>query len=104
MVGFLGIAGPPVGANHISAGEWLPTWLPTIYWKTEPLARPALAGTMTRGFAVGVGRFELPASTSRTWRANQAALHPVGATGNLSCRDRLFLGRFVDGFGGRLGL
>lgn len=26
---------------------------------------------------VGVGRFELPASTSRTWRANQAALHPV---------------------------
>ena len=34
---------------------------------------------VTRGFLVGVGRFELPASTSRTWRANQAALHPVAA-------------------------
>jgi hypothetical protein len=26
---------------------------------------------------VGVGRFELPTSTSRTWRANRTTLHPV---------------------------
>src|SRR5580700_5876335 len=25
---------------------------------------------------VGVGRFELPTSTSRTWRANRTTLHP----------------------------
>ncbi len=34
---------------------------------------------VTRGFVVGVRGFEPPASTSRTWRANQAALHPVAA-------------------------
>ena len=39
---------------------------------------------------VGVGRFELPASTSRTWRANQAALHPVSAVVD-SIRMRLLL-------------
>jgi hypothetical protein len=32
---------------------------------------------------VGVGRFELPTSTSRTWRANQATLHPEKLTTNL---------------------
>ena len=31
------------------------------------------------GPSVGVRGFEPPASTSRTWRANQAALHPVAA-------------------------
>ena len=31
-------------------------------------------------YAVGKGGFEPPASTSRTWRANQAALLPVKAT------------------------
>lgn len=33
---------------------------------------------------VGMGRFELPASTSRTWRANQAALHPDDASWSLA--------------------
>ncbi len=33
--------------------------------------------SVTRGYVVGVRGFEPPASTSRTWRANQAALHPV---------------------------
>lgn len=28
------------------------------------------------GLWVGVRRFELPTSTSRTWRANRATLHP----------------------------
>ncbi len=36
-----------------------------------------LAGCLSKTSMVGVRRFELPASTSRTWRANQAALHPV---------------------------
>ena len=31
---------------------------------------------VTRGFLVGVGRFELPASTSRTWRATKLRYTP----------------------------
>ncbi len=33
---------------------------------------------------VGVGRFELPTSSSRTKRANRAALHPVNEFNNLA--------------------
>lgn len=36
---------------------------------------------ITRCKLVGVGRFELPASSSRTTRANRAALHPVNHNG-----------------------
>ncbi len=39
------------------------------------------------GFTVGMGRFELPASTSRTWRANLAALHPDGIVNSFDHRS-----------------
>src|SRR5689334_1161739 len=38
--------------------------------------------SVTRGL-VGVRGFEPPASTSRTWRANQAALHPVAGSDSI---------------------
>jgi site-specific DNA recombinase len=38
------------------------------------------AGSSSKSYLVGVRGFEPPASTSRTWRANQAALHPVAAS------------------------
>ena len=43
------------------------------YWNHHHRPDGALGGP------VGVRGFEPPASTSRTWRANQAALHPVAA-------------------------
>ena len=41
------------------------------------LSAPANSASLSE--SVGVRGFEPPASTSRTWRANQAALHPVAA-------------------------
>ena len=48
---------------------------------------------------VGVRGFEPPASTSRTWRASQAALHPDGA-GNEPIGTRLFPLTAKPAFGG----
>ena len=39
-------------------------------------------------FVVGVRRFELPTSTSRTWRANRTVLHPE----NSECKYNDILG------------
>ena len=50
--------------------------------RTSPgalFARVAQADGSSKASLVGVRGFEPPASTSRTWRANQAALHPVSA-------------------------
>ena len=43
-------------------------------WARAP--RPCTSPRCRAIYLVGEGRFELPASTSRTWRANQAALLP----------------------------
>ena len=41
--------------------------------RNEP---PVGSGELTRRLVVGVGRFELPASTSRTWRATKLRYTP----------------------------
>ena len=45
--------------------------------------RCAKAGSSNNDLLIGEGRFELPASTSRTWRANQTALLPGGVARRL---------------------
>jgi hypothetical protein len=59
--------------------EWLPRWLPRCRKNDRTPGPDRCRRPVTRGFVVGVRGFEPPASTSRTWRANQAALHPVAA-------------------------
>ncbi|CCM62239.1 hypothetical protein BN381_100126 [Candidatus Microthrix parvicella RN1] len=71
----------------------------------EPQGSPA--GDSLKLDAVGEGRFELPASTSRTWRANQAALLPgVGPHANAGSADHdnaFGLGLGFHGFRGASG-
>lgn len=64
--------------------------------RTRPVRSDGSAASPVGVRLVGVRGFEPPASTSRTWRANQAALHPVAAA-HATGRSPLPITRFRVG-------